>query len=332
MSESDTNLFLVPLIEEFNKGDRKALAKIITLIESKAKNGAIKADQILAKLKPNSSDTIRIAVSGPPGVGKSTFINILGQKLIDKNYRIAILPIDPSSEISQGSILADKTRMKEIMANKNVYIRPSPSKGVLGGIALATKDLIYVVESFGFNFVIIETVGVGQLETMAHSLVDHFVVLMQPKTGDQLQAMKKGLLERADFILINKAEDKEMASAKIARAFLKKPKSKSTLEPIVILGSALHDIGIDEFLQKLLLRHQARTASGTLKENRHEQLKRIFYHSFDQLLLERVKDDPNIIKACQIALFDIADSDRPLLPTLRNLVEKICQGKIGDYH
>lgn len=317
---------LSALIDGFSQHDRTALSKIITLIESTAQSAKDEASILLEKIKNQPKKSIRIAVSGPPGVGKSTFINTLGQKLIAKSYKVAILPIDPSSEISAGSILADKTRMKDLLSSADVYIRPSPSKGTLGGIALATKDVIFAVEAFGFDVIIIETVGVGQSETLAKTLSDHFILLMQPGSGDQLQAMKKGILERADFILINKADGAQKAMAEQTESILKMlPKAIAKNQPLIKCISALNDTGVDEVLEKLLIRHEELLASSELMRNREKQLERFFYYAFEQLLAIRLKNIPSIETKCQQRIKDIARDDAAVLPTINRLVEEICE-------
>lgn len=315
------------LIDRFKNRDRKALAKVITIIESSAIEARKDADHILSRLSPHHHKTIRVAVSGPPGVGKSTFINTLGRKLIEKQYYVAILPIDPSSEVTHGSILADKTRMKDLLSSDRVFIRPSPSKGALGGVAVTTKDVVFVVEAFGCDFVVIETVGVGQSETVARSLADHFVLLMQPGSGDQLQAMKKGILERADFILINKADDEQEAMAKRTESSILASRFGRSHHdgPYVASISALKDTGIDEFLEDLSLRHQRMVKSGELLENRKKQFEELFYYSFEQALVNRIKSTPKFAERCRQIVDQITSRDEPLSPALNRLLDDICQ-------
>ncbi len=202
---NDSGIDISELIKRFNAGDRYALAKAITIIESRAEDAKVAQKRLLFEIAPSKKETLRLAISGPPGVGKSTFINALGKKLMKKEVSVAILPIDPSSDLNMGSIMGDKTRMKDLVTSDKIYIRPSPSKGSLGGVTRTTADVIFLVEAFGFDFIIIETLGVGQAESVARWLSDHFVVLAQPGSGDQIQAMKMGILEKADFILVNKA-------------------------------------------------------------------------------------------------------------------------------
>ena len=185
--------------------DTSILSKAITLIESSREKDRKKADKLIDLCLKENRKSKKICVSGPPGVGKSTFIDTLGYHLI-KNNKIAVLAIDPSSEKSKGSILADKTRMLKISSHPNAFIRPSPNKGALGGINKTTRESIILCETFGFNIIIIETVGVGQSEIIGHSISDCFILLTLPKSGDQIQAIKKGILEFADFIIIHKSD------------------------------------------------------------------------------------------------------------------------------
>jgi LAO/AO transport system kinase len=313
------------LIERFNNKDRAALAKMITIVESSAPDVRKDADRILYQLRKADKKAIRIAISGPPGVGKSTFINRFGKKLIEKNYSLAILPIDPSSELTLGSILADKTRMKDLLSSDRVFIRPSPSKGNFSGIALTTHDVVFVVEAFGFDIVIIETVGVGQSETIAYTLADHFVVLLQPGSGDQLQAMKKGILERADFILVNKTDEEQRFLAQKTKSSLKvlKTLSLSGHDPYIAAVSALMDFGIDDFLAALLSRHQSLKISGQLDMMRKRNGERFFKFSFDQLVAYRLWNAPRVATSCHQILKDYLHDRIPLSPALNHLMDEI---------
>jgi LAO/AO transport system kinase len=187
-------------------GDRRSLAKAITLIESSRPEDNKAAQTLLEKLLPHSGKSLRLGITGVPGVGKSTFIESFGLFLINKGHKVAVLAVDPSSPISGGSILGDKTRMEVLSQNENAFIRPSPSLGFLGGVAQKTRESILLCEAAGFDFVIVETVGVGQSEFDLADMVDFFLVLMLPNAGDELQGMKKGILELADAVIINKAD------------------------------------------------------------------------------------------------------------------------------
>lgn len=313
------------LIQGFIAGERRALAKIITIIESTSEEGKSAAAHVLSSIPRPKNKTTRLAISGPPGVGKSTFINTLGRHLVEMGHRIAILPIDPSSEFSFGSILADKTRMKDVMSSERVFIRPSPSKGVLGGVARATKDVLFAMESFGFDVVIIETVGVGQSETLAKALVDHFVVLMQPGSGDQLQAMKKGILEIADYVLVNKADGEQERLARKAKNSLKffTATPEARRPPYVAAISAEKDRGVKEFLTNLWQRHAEMDASGELAEHRRKALHKLFLHCFREALLETIITNEKIVRAAEASFKEIAETEAPLTPAIRSLVQEL---------
>ena len=187
--------------------DRVALSKGITLIESTKVNDRKKAEELIKKLYKKSGNSLRIGISGPPGVGKSTFIETLGLFLIKKKNNVAVLAVDPSSKKSGGSILGDKTRMQELSISPSAFIRPSPSEGELGGVAKRTRETMILTESAGYNIILVETVGVGQSETTVAEMVDMFIVLLQPGSGDELQGIKKGIIEIADLLIVNKEDE-----------------------------------------------------------------------------------------------------------------------------
>lgn len=306
-----------PLMKAFLAQDRRALSQVITLIESDLLEDQKKAIEFLKNIK-NPRTGMRIALSGPPGVGKSTLINLIGQKLRAQNYRVAILPIDPASEIHGGSILADKTRMGQLLDDEGVFIRPSSSRAVMGGVSVATHDVIFAVESFGFDVVIIETVGVGQSESLAYSLADHFVVLMQPGAGDQLQALKKGILERADFIAVNKWDD---ALKPLARATFNE--LKSILHSPVFLMSALLDQGVDELLAAIVKVHQEKYAHNLLLSIRQERLRGFFKFAFERECMQRILERSEILNQSNEIIGNVVNAHQALRPQLNDLVERI---------
>ncbi len=235
-------------------GNIRSLAKAITLIESINPNHAKDATDLLDNLLPDSGNSIRIGISGVPGVGKSTFIEALGMNLLQHGHKIAILAVDPSSQLTGGSILGDKTRMEELAREQNAFIRPSPSGKTLGGVARKTRETMLLCEAAGYDVIIVETVGVGQSEIAVASMVDFFLLLQLANAGDELQGIKKGVMEIADAILINKAEGDNRPRAELARQqyvnalHLLKPKSYNWQVP-ALLCSALHNQGIDEVWQ-----------------------------------------------------------------------------------
>lgn len=245
------------LADGVRSGNIRSLAKAITLIESRNTSHSKGAAELLDNLLPDTENSIRIGISGVPGVGKSTFIEALGMNLLQQGHKIAILAVDPSSQLSGGSILGDKTRMEELAREKNAFIRPSPSGSTLGGVARKTRETMLLCEAAGYDIIIVETVGVGQSEIAVASMVDFFLLLQLSNAGDELQGIKKGVMEIADAILINKAEGENRPRAELARQqyenalHLLKPKSHNWQVP-ALLCSALHNQGIDEVWQMIL--------------------------------------------------------------------------------
>ncbi len=238
------------------KGNIRSLAKAITLIESRNPDHSAAASKLLDSLLPDSGNSIRVGISGVPGAGKSTFIEALGMHLIAAGHKVAILAVDPTSQLSGGSILGDKTRMEELSREQNAFIRPSPSGDTLGGVARKTRETMLLCEAAGFDVIIVETVGVGQSEVTVASMVDFFLLLQLPNAGDELQGIKKGVMEVADAILVNKAEGDNRPKAELARQqyenalHLFRPKSNNWIVP-ALLCSALHNEGIEELWQTI---------------------------------------------------------------------------------
>lgn len=257
-------------------GNIRSLAKAITLIESRNPDHAPTATELLDSLLPDSGNSIRIGISGVPGAGKSTFIEALGMHLIGQGHKIAILAVDPTSQLSGGSILGDKTRMEELAREQNAFIRPSPSGDTLGGVARKTRETMLLCEAAGYDVIIVETVGVGQSEVTVASMVDFFLLLQLPNAGDELQGIKKGVMEVADAILVNKAEGDNRPKAELARQqyenalHLFKPKSSNWIVP-AMLCSALHNQGIDEIWQVIQAFKIKLQASGEFDEKRKLQ-------------------------------------------------------------
>ena len=256
---------------------RRALAKAITLLESTRLEHRARADQLLNELLPHTGHGMRLGISGVPGVGKSSFIEVLGMALIAKGHRVAVLAIDPSSSLSGGSILGDKTRMERLSVNEAAYIRPSPASGTLGGVAERTREAMLVCEAAGYDVVIVETVGVGQSETAVASMTDMFVLLQLPNAGDDLQAIKKGVMELADLVLINKA-DLDPDAATRAQAYISSSLrmfgAHATPEQWVtrvMQLSALKAQGIDTFWSAVEEFHAKRRASGEFDARRKQQ-------------------------------------------------------------
>jgi len=244
------------LIEGITKGNKTALSRAITLIESKNQTHHQKANTIIDACLQIKKNTLRIGITGVPGVGKSTFIEVFGMFLSSLGKKVAVLAVDPTSTLSKGSILGDKTRMEALVKNEAAFIRPSPSGESLGGVARKTRESIVLCEAAGFDVILIETVGVGQSETAVHSMVDFFLLLKLAGAGDELQGIKRGIMEMADLIAINKADGKNKQAAKIAkvefnRALHLYPPKDNGWTPKVLQCSALENIGIEEIWQTI---------------------------------------------------------------------------------
>jgi LAO/AO transport system kinase len=282
--------------ESILQGNRTLLSQAITLIESSLHKHQETAQKIIEKCLPYSGKSIRIGITGVPGVGKSTFIESFGSYLTSMGRKIAVLAIDPSSERSGGSILGDKTRMESLSSDPNAFIRPSPSGGSLGGVARKTRETIIICEAAGFDTIIIETVGVGQSETAVHSMVDFFLLLMLAGAGDELQGIKRGIMEMADLIAINKADGDNVEHANRARAEYQGalhlfPPAPSGWDPKAITCSAHHSAGIAEIWENIISYRDMCIENGyyELKRNRqakywmyesvNDQLKRMFYNN-----------------------------------------------------
>jgi LAO/AO transport system kinase len=278
-------------------GDRAALARAITLVESTRPDHRDAAEALLAMLLPASGGALRIGISGAPGVGKSTFIEAFGLRLIHAGHRLAVLAIDPSSKRGGGSILGDKTRMAELARSPHAFIRPSPAGGTLGGVARRTREAILIAEAAGFDRIIVETVGVGQSETAVADLVDIFVLLIAPAGGDELQGIKRGIVELADLVLINKADgDLEPAArravADYAQALMLLRQDQRD-PPVVVAISALERRGLEE-VERLLEERRQAMAQDESKRRRAAQAKAALWAEIGETLIERLRGDTRI--------------------------------------
>ena len=281
------------------EGNRRMLAKTITLTESSAAAHQAQAREVLEKLLPHSGKAVRLGITGVPGVGKSTFIESFGLYLADSGKKIAVLAVDPSSTRSGGSVMADKTRMEKLSLHPNAYIRPSPSGGELGGVARRTRETMLVCEAAGFDVIIVETVGVGQSETAVASMVDFFLVLMLAGAGDELQGMKKGVLEIADAIAVNKADGNNVENANMARKSyefaldLLEPEDP-IWSPPVLTCSAKEFTGIREIWETVLDHREKFIAEGKLELKRKRQALDWMWSMVEEGLREHFRKNPKI--------------------------------------
>ena len=273
------------------KGDRTILAQAVTLVESNLQQDQAIAQKVIEACLPYSGNAIRVGITGVPGAGKSTFIEALGVMLCKQKKKLAVLAIDPSSERSRGSILGDKTRMQELSTIDNAFIRPSPSAGSLGGVARKTRESIVLCEAAGFDTIIVETVGVGQSEIAAHSMVDYFLLLQVTGTGDELQGIKRGIMEMADGIAINKCDNNNIERARAARVSFKNalalfPPSESGWKPEAICCSSIDHSGVMEVWQNIEEYIAFVKQNGFFDAHRTEQAKYWMYETINQALLD----------------------------------------------
>ncbi|UCE93538.1 MAG: methylmalonyl Co-A mutase-associated GTPase MeaB [Flavobacteriaceae bacterium] len=295
------------------EGNRVLLSRAITIVESNLASDKILAKDIIQSILPSSGKSIRIGITGVPGVGKSTFIEAFGKYLITQGHKVAILSIDPSSQRSKGSILGDKTRMEELAHMEEAYIRPSASGDTLGGVANKTGETMLLCEAAGYDVILIETVGVGQSETAVHGMTDFFLLLMLAGAGDELQGIKKGIMEMADMLVINKADGDNVRKSQMARRQYENalhifPQSESGWTPVVTTASALKNTGIAEVWEKVLEFKKRVTENGYFNTNRkeqqiqwmynniHEELKNLFYNS-EQVKKSLIQLEKDIIQS-----------------------------------
>lgn len=289
------------LADRVRGGDRRALARAITLIESTRPEDREHANELLGLLSPHANRSIRVGISGVPGVGKSTFIEALGNHVIDAGHKVAVLAVDPSSALSGGSILGDKTRMETLSRKLEAFIRPSPAGRTLGGVTRHTRETMRIVEAAGFDVVIVETVGVGQSETAVAEMTDMFLLLLLPGGGDELQGIKRGIVELADMIVVNKADgdlaraaQRSAADYRGALGFLH-PRHPDWTVPVETC-SALEGAGIAEIWQTIVDYRAAMTANGEFEKTRAAQAKAWLWSEVSETLLEALRRDEDVGK------------------------------------
>ena len=308
------------------EGNRRALARAITLVESTRGDHRAAASDLLQCLIPYAGNSIRLGISGVPGVGKSTFIEALGNHVIDAGHRVAVLTVDPSSAISGGSILGDKTRMELLSRRAEAYIRPSPSGNTLGGVTRRSREALILCEAAGFDVVIVETVGVGQSETRVADMTDMFVLLLLPGGGDELQGIKRGIMELADLILVNKADDEMQVLAGRSAAdysnALRLLHPRSTDWKVEVKACSARDgVGIAEAWDVVLRHHDVLEASGQLAERRAAQARDWLWSEVEDNLVAALKRDAEVLK--QIPVLEAAASEGKIPPSIaaRQLLE-----------
>ncbi len=289
-------------LHRIRSGERRALAKAITLLESSRTDHQKQAQDLLEALLPESGNALRIGITGVPGVGKSTFIEAFGLSLIEQGHRVAVLAVDPSSPVTGGSILGDKTRMNELSQHPDAFIRPSPSSGILGGVGRRTRETMLLCEAAGYDVIFVETVGVGQSETLVASMTDCFLVLMLPNAGDELQGIKKGILELADLLVVNKADGDQEALARHAQQTYRQAlrlmtSGQAEWKPPVLTISALKRQGLSDLWQAIREFETTRKSSGAWEQNRRSQQHRWFWSLVEEALLQRFQEHPAVRKA-----------------------------------
>ena len=292
-------------------GDRSTLSRAITLIESKRADHRRAAAALTQELLPFTGKAVRVGITGAPGVGKSTLIDALGKMLTGQGRKVAVLAVDPSSRRTGGSILADKTRMARLSNDDNAFIRPSPTSGTLGGVAARTRETMLLCEGAGYDVVLVETVGVGQSELAVADMTDFFLVLALPGAGDELQALKKGVVELADMIAVNKADGDNLARARVSAAefaaalHILSPSSPNWSSPVVTC-SALKQVGIEDLWSKILDHRQRLTASGELVTRRGEQQVKWMRTMLEERLFAPLRSDRAIKAALSRIEADVA--------------------------
>lgn len=275
------------------------VSKAITLVESTKPEHQEQAQQIINAIIKHSGNSFRLGITGVPGVGKSTFIESFGLEVVNRGHKLAVLAVDPSSQLSKGSILGDKTRMEQLSVHPNAFIRPSPSSGSLGGVARKTKESIIICEAAGYDYIFIETVGVGQSETAVHQLTDFFLLLMLAGAGDELQGIKRGIMEMADGMVITKADGSNLDKAKSARAEYARalhlfPPTESNWIPEVLTCSSTENIGIKEVYEMLEKYKRHTIANNFFNTKRTQQTKQWLHQTINDMLLDRFYSNPTI--------------------------------------
>jgi LAO/AO transport system kinase len=319
MSARSESANISSMASAIRSGDRATLARAITLVESKRADHQATAHRLVQELLRDTGKAVRLGITGAPGAGKSTTIDALGTYLTAAGQKVAVLAVDPSSTRTGGSILGDKTRMARLGQDPNAFIRPSPSSGTLGGVAAKTRETMLICEAAGFDVIVVETVGIGQSETAVSDMTDFFMALMIPGAGDELQGIKKGVVELADMIAVNKADGDNVARARVAAADYRAalnilaPRSPNWSPPVVTF-SALTGNGVPELWKQVEAHRAAMTKSGELAARRREQQVKWMWSMLEERLTARLRTDPAVrtkLKAAEAAV-----AEGKLAPTL----------------
>lgn len=321
---------LIPTVEELTTGifknDKTALARAITLVESIKEENIEKANLIIEKCLANKTESIRIGITGVPGVGKSTFIESFGKQLTSKGKKVAVLAVDPTSTQTKGSILGDKTRMGELVKDDNAFIRPSPSGISLGGVTRKTRESIILCEAAGYDVILVETVGVGQSETAVHSMVDFFLLLKLPGAGDELQGIKRGIIEMADAIVINKADGETIKHARIAaaeftRALHLYPPKENGWVPKVLSCSALEHTGLDEIWNMISNYISENKTTHFFTSKRQNQNKHWLLQTLDDQLKLKFYQDKKVALSLEKSIDDVINNKISPFQAAKKLLE-----------
>jgi LAO/AO transport system kinase len=329
-----------PSLDEIRGGDRRAIAKAITLLESTRPDQAAAGQALLEALVPYTGQATRVGITGPPGVGKSSFIETLGMQLLGRDERVAVLAVDPSSPVTGGSILGDKTRMERLAQEERAFIRPSPSGGLSGGVAHRTREAMLVCEAAGFSAVLVETVGIGQSEVAVASMVDFFLVLLQPGAGDDLQGIKKGLVELADGLVVNKADGETKAAAERTLAeygqalgLLRQPSpgspSSASWRPQILAASAATGEGVEAAWEMIQQHRALLMASGELEARRREQARAWMWSLVEEGLRASFRSHPAVAERLRGAERDVEAQRTSPAAAARALLQAFREGD-GD--
>lgn len=324
------------LVDGVLAGRRGDVARALTLVESRREDHREAAHRLLTALLPRAGGAVRCGITGVPGVGKSTFVEALGSRLTAAGHRVAVLAVDPSSTRTGGSVLGDKTRMPRLANDPRAFVRPSPSAGTLGGVARATREAVVVVEAAGHDVVLVETVGVGQSEAVVASMVDTFVLLALARTGDSLQGLKKGVLELADVVVVNKADGAHVqeagaAAAQLSSALALVTPATAQWRPPVLQASALEDRGVVEVWDAVLAHRRTLTATGALEARRGEQQVGWMEATVREELLARLERDPHVRAVSAAAAERVRAGAQPATEAAREVLAAL-DGLDGRTH